>query len=112
MKDRRAVDELSIEELEEILRIRRRDARLERLRQLGKEADLSGFDPLAPKSVEAQPPSLPTDYRRFQEAGATAQYRAQPLDEPGADVEEEPRRPPRRIWMLRKLPCSVGPPAW
>ena len=36
MKDRRAVDELSIDELEEILRIRKREARLERLRQLGR----------------------------------------------------------------------------
>jgi hypothetical protein len=37
MKDRRTVDELSIEELEEVLRVRKREARLERLRQLGKE---------------------------------------------------------------------------
>lgn len=33
MKDRRLVDELSIEELEELLRLRKREARLERLRQ-------------------------------------------------------------------------------
>jgi sortase A len=105
MKDRRTVDELSIEELEEILRIRRREARLERLRQLGKEAELSGLDPLVPRSVEPQPPSLPTDYRRFQEAGATAQYRAHALDEPAADVEEGPRRQRRRIrwdWLRDK----------
>jgi sortase A len=105
MKDRRTVDELSIDDLEEVLRIRRREARLERLRQLGKEAELSTLDPLASRSVEPQLPPLPTDYRRFQGAGATAQYRAQPLDEPGADVEEEPRRPPRRIrwdWLRDK----------
>jgi len=105
MKDRRTVDELSIEELEEILRIRRREARLERLRQLGKEAELSGLDPLAPRSVEPQLPPLPTDYRRFQDAGATAQYRAHALDEPAADVEGEPRRQRRRIrwdWLRDK----------
>ncbi len=36
MKDRRTVDELTIEELEEVLRLRKRQARLERLRRLGK----------------------------------------------------------------------------
>jgi len=103
MKDRRTVDELSIEELEEILRIRKREARLERLRQLGKEAEASGLDPLAPKPAEPQPPPLPTDYRRFQGAGATAQYRARALDE--RLVEEEPRRqwrPIRWDWLRDK----------
>lgn len=36
MRDRRPVDELSIEELEAILRVRKREARLNRLRQQGK----------------------------------------------------------------------------
>jgi len=103
MKYRRAVDELSIEELEEILRIRKREARLERLRQLGREAEAGGFDPLAPKPVEPQPPPLPTEYRRFEDTGATAQYRAHALDEPLA--EEKPRRQRRRIrwdWLRDK----------
>jgi len=103
MKDRRIVDELSIEELEEILRIRKREARLERLRQLGKGAEAGGFDPLAPKPVEPQPPPLPTDYQRLADAGATAQYRAHALDEPVA--EEKPRRKMRRIrwdWLRDK----------
>jgi sortase A len=40
MKDRRPVDELSIEELEEILRLKKREARLERLRtRQGEPAD-------------------------------------------------------------------------
>ena len=105
MKDRRTVDELSIEELEEVLRIRKRKARLERLRQLGREAEGGAFDPLAPRPVEPQPPPLPTDYRRFQDAGATAQYRARALDEPVVEVEEEPRQQPRRIrwdWLRDK----------
>jgi len=105
MKDRRPVDELTIEELEEILRIRKREARLARLRQLGRQAEGGTLDPLAPALVEPQPPPLPTDYRRFQDAGATAQYRAHALDEPVAQVEEKPRRPPRRIrwdWLRDK----------
>ncbi len=103
MKDRRTVDELSVEELEEVLRIRKREARLERLRQLGKEAEASGFDPLAPKPVEPRPPSLPMAYQRFEGEGATAQYRAHALDEPPA--EEKPRRQRHRIrwdWLRDK----------
>ena len=95
MKDRRTVDELSLEELEEVLRIRKREVRLERLRQSGREAKASGFDPLAPMPVEPQPPSLPTDHRRFQGVGATAQYRAYALD--GPPPEERSERQPRRI---------------
>jgi sortase A len=106
MKDRRTVDELSIEELEEVLRIRKREARLERLRQLGKDAEANGFDPLAPRPVEPQPPPLPTDYRRFQGAGATAQYRPYVVDEPVVGrAEGEARKQPRRIrwdWLRDK----------
>jgi sortase A len=105
MKDRRTVDELSIQELEEILRTRKRQARLERLRQLGGDAGGSALDPLAPGSVEPQPPPLPTDYRRFQDAGATAQYRAHALDGPETDAEETSGRQPLRIrwdWLRDK----------
>ena len=105
MKDRRTVDELSIDELDEILRVRKRQARLERLRQLGKETEFSALDPLAPKQVEPQPAPLPTDYQRFHDAGATAQYRAQPLDDPVAETQVEPRPQPRSIrwdWLRDK----------
>jgi sortase A len=105
MKDRRTVDELSIEDLEEILRVRKRDARLERLRRLGKEVDAGtgGFDPLAPKPVEPQASPLPTDYRRFQGTGATAQYRA--YAPAGSEARKKSRRRPRRIrwdWLRDK----------
>ena len=103
MKDRRTVDELSIEELENVLRVRKREARLERLRQLGKKAEAGGFDPLAPKPVELGPAPLPTNHRRFGDAGATAQYRAHALDEPV--VEEKlvrQRRPIRWDWLRDK----------
>ncbi|MBN1811260.1 MAG: class D sortase [Anaerolineae bacterium] len=98
MKDRRIVEELTIEDLEEVLRIRKREARLERLRQMGKDTDAGVFDPLAPKpAVEPQPVPLPTDHRRFQDEGATAQYRVHALDE--SPEEEKPRwRLPRIRW--------------
>jgi sortase A len=98
MKDRRIVEELTIEDLEEVLRIRKREARLERLRQMGKDADAGTFDPLAPKpAVEPQPVPLPTEHRRFQDEGATAQYRVHTLDE--SPEEEKPRwRLPRVRW--------------
>jgi sortase A len=102
MKDRRPVDELSIEDLEEVLRVRKREARLERLRRLGKDAETGALDPLAPKPVELRPP-LPTNHRRFGDAGATAQYRAHALDE--SVVEQEPGRQRRRIrwdWLRDK----------
>jgi sortase A len=98
MKDRRPVDELTIEELEEVLRIRRRETRMERLRQMSKDADEGTFDPLAPKpTIEPQPQPLPTDHRRFQDTGAIAQYRAHAVDEPPTK-ERPPRRPLRIRW--------------
>jgi len=105
MKDRRTVDELSIQELEEILRVRKRQTRLERLRQLDKEAEGNTLDPLAPKAAGPEMPPLPTDYRHFRDSGATAQYRAHALDEPAAEEENLPTRQPRQIrwdWLRDK----------
>jgi sortase A len=98
MKDRRTVDELSIEELEEVLRIRKREARLERLRRLGKGVEAGARDPLAPERVEPLPPPLPEDHRRFQDAGATAQYRVQAVDEVSMGERESVRQPRRIRW--------------
>ena len=103
MKDRRTVDELSIEELEEVLRVRKRGARLERLRQLGKGAEAGNLDPLAPRPVEPQAPPLPMDHRRFQDAGATARYRPRSVDESGGAGETERQaRPIRWDWLRDK----------
>jgi sortase A len=96
MRDRRSVDELTIEELEAVLRLRRRQARVERLRQLGKGAEDSAFDPLIPKTTAPEPPDLPSDHRRFAGEGATAQYRVRPLDE-----GEQPARPERSRRRIR-----------
>ncbi len=79
MKDRRPVDELSIEELEEVLRIRKAEARLERLRRL--KGPVGPVDPLAPEPTEPEPPPIPSDHLRYQEEGATAGFRARPVDE-------------------------------
>jgi sortase A len=111
MKDRRTVHELTIEELEEVLRTRRRDARLERLRQLGREDELNALDPLAPRRVEPSPPSLPDEYRRFGDEGATAQYRPRAVDEPGGEkAPRRERRPIRWDWVRDKglLVIEVG----
>ena len=103
MRDRRAVEDLAIEELEGVLRVRRREARLERLRQLGGEAEASGLDPLTTNPSEPQTPTLPTDYKRFRGEGVTASYRTQQVDAPSA--EEVPTRPAHRIrwdWLRDK----------
>ncbi len=99
MKDRRIIDELSIEELEQVLRVRKREARLERLRRLGKDVEMGNFDPLLPRPVEHQP-SLPTGHRRFQETGATAQLRPHAVDK-AVKAERQPRRI-RWDWLREK----------
>jgi sortase A len=94
VKDRRTVDELSIEELEEILRIRRAEARLERLRKM--QGPLPPVDPLAPEPAAAEPRPLPDEHLRFQEEGATAGFHARPVDEEKARQRE--RRPLKVNW--------------
>jgi sortase A len=98
MKDRRTVDELSIEELEEILRVRKREARLKRLRQ--RNGPLESLDPLGAARV-AQAPSEapPSSHRRFQKTGATSQYRAQPVEEWEGHEEEDETADGRR-WRI------------
>jgi sortase A len=93
MKDRRTVDELSIEELEQILRIRKREARVERLRRQGKSTAHAGFDPLAPEPIDVPAPALPTRHQRYRDSGATAQYRARSMDEP--PEKDVPARQPK-----------------
>ncbi len=61
MKDRRSVDELTIEELEEILRLRKRQARLDRLRRMGKAEEPKEPPPVAPLPM----PRRPRMERRF-----------------------------------------------
>ena len=80
MKDRRPVEELSIEELEELLRVRKREERLRRLRE--RETKAETLDPLArPRSDGPSGPSLPSGHRQFRDTGATLQYRAREVPE-------------------------------
>jgi sortase A len=74
MKDRRIVEDLDIEELERILLIKRREARLARLRQMDRLDPASRRDLLeSPRPVSPLPP-IPTDHRQFQGIGASAAY--------------------------------------
>jgi len=84
MKDRRTVDELSIEELEELLRVRKREQRLRRLR--GRDRESGARDPSEPVSSNSSA-AFPASgrHRRFANSGATAQYRARTV----SDSEDE-----------------------
>lgn len=76
MKDRRFVDDLSLEELERILLIKRREARLARLRQMDRREHVMGRDPLEAPPPLSPPPPIPTAHHRFRGMGASASYRA------------------------------------
>lgn len=82
MKDRRSVDDLSIEELERVLLTKRREARLARLRQMGKSEQVIGRDPLdapLPEPGQIRSPTLPTEHLQFQGMGASASYHTSEL---------------------------------
>jgi sortase A len=94
VRDRRSVDDLTIEELERILAIRKRQARLERLRRYGKVG----------RRVEDVPPPEPDDLIEAPPAEAEA---APPDQEEPADsappVEGEPKTRPLRDRLLLAL---------
>lgn len=62
MRDKRPVDELSIEELERILAIKKREARQQRLQRMQRDGRLvvNGDADEAPDSAEPEPAQLPT----------------------------------------------------
>lgn len=97
MRDRRTVDELSIEELEEILRLRKAQARLERLRRL--KGTPMPRDPLALEGGEGRPPSLPRGHRNYADEGATAGFRARPVE---PEAEPRPSRGVNWAWVRDK----------
>jgi sortase A len=71
MPDRRSVDELTIEELEEILAIRKREtrlARLKRLREDGRVVDVPDpIEPASTKNPEREPRATPRSYYHVNE---------------------------------------------
>jgi len=85
MRDRRTVDELSIEDLEEVLRVRRRDARLARLRRSRGNDGQPAIDPLKSHADGSDLFPLPNGHTQYRDIGSTAQFRSQVLE----DLPEE-----------------------
>ncbi len=100
MKDRRTVDELSIEELEEILRIRKARARIDRLRKV--KGNVPPVDPLTPEPTRVGPPPLPDTHLHFQAEGASAGFQARPVDEEWPPPAPRPPRPINWRWLRDK----------
>jgi len=88
MRDRRPVDELTIEQLEEILRVRKREARLTRIRQQGKTAPPAS-------STTAQATTEPSSERRRSSEGGS---RYSVVIEPEAEESERHGIQWRWIW--------------
>ena len=95
MKDRRFVDDLSLEELERILLVKRREARLARLRQMDRADHALGRDPLESHPPLSVAPPIPTGHRRFNGIGASASYRAVEVEEGGSRFSG--------LWLTRWL---------
>ncbi len=100
MKDRRTIDELSIEEIEEVLRVRKAAARLERLRKVKGEMPLQ--DPLTAQPAVVGPPPLPDRHLDFPGEGATAGFHARAVDEPLHPPPERRSRPINWAWLRDK----------
>jgi sortase A len=98
MKDRRCVDDLPLEELERVLLIRRREARLAQLRRMDRPPLPAGRDPLAAPA----PPPVSTAHREFEGIGASATYRAVEVQEP------QRRTVPVRLLCWLALPSRVN----
>ncbi len=92
MPDRRPVDQVSTEELERILAIRKRKERARRLRRLAIQGRVAQVDPPAPEPGGAMPTFDATGRYRAIEVGA----------EEEAPVEERPRRGVAWSWVFNK----------
>ena len=107
MKDRRSVDDLSIEELERILLTKRREARLARLRQMGKSEQVIGRDPLdapPPEPGQIRSTTLPMEHLQFQGMGASASYHTTELGQ-----QDQARSLARlRYWLAAPLRIKWG----
>jgi sortase A len=97
MADRRTVDELSIEELEQLLFIKRRRARQERLRQLAAEGRLADQSPLlaADASLPGASKSRPAAGGRFQSSNV------RPLSQPSSDGSHQALRTRSKAGRIR-----------
>jgi len=112
MADKRTVDELSIQELEQILLIKRREARQKRVRQLAAEGRLADGSPLL-ADRESPSPGISSRLRsvggRFQppnvqplsEARATGAYGTPPKRRRGGRVRD-------RLLLVLEIVALVG----
>jgi sortase A len=78
LKDRRLVDGLSIEELERILLVKRREARLARVRQGKRSGRVVGRESLEPASSPPTQLAIPTNH--YQCEGIDAEGNGQPIE--------------------------------
>lgn len=86
MKDQRSLDALSLEELEEVLRLRRREARIDLLRERRECA-------ARVESADSRDPSRAPELRRFRNTGAGGVPRRSVGDQQaGADGDDEGAR--------------------
>lgn len=100
MKDRRSVNDLSIEELERVLLIKRREKRLARLRQMDRSEHLTGRDPLELDPPPPMPAPIPTGHRQFKGVGASASYHSVDVDtQPGQSFGSR---------LTRQLSAALG----
>jgi sortase A len=96
LKDRRAVGDLSIEELERILLVKKREARLARLRQMNPSEQVVGRDPLEAASPPLAQAPMPNAHRQFQDVGALDDYRS-------VEVDDESQRARLARWLATPL---------
>ena len=98
MKDHRYVDELSLEELEEALRVRRRDERMKRMQSKSPSNAVKSLDPLRDQTA---PPVQLLDAARPASRDASSALRYSAFVEPGKP--ERKRRPIKWRWIGDRL---------
>ena len=116
MADKRTVDDLSIEELEQVLAIRKREERLKRVRRMEENGRLVGVTPWE------QPTPPPIELPPVEPAGATTRYQSTPVpeDEEAAEswfvrLRQKVRIPPinwrwigNRLLFLVEVTAVIG----
>lgn len=80
MKDHRYVDDLDVEELERVLLIKRREARLDRVRKSRYPGELQRRDPLEPVPPTTVPQPVSSEHQQYQGVGASASYHSVEVD--------------------------------
>ncbi len=100
MKDHRYVDELTLEELEEALQVRRREERLKRMQGRSAPNVVKPVDPLRDQTA---PPVLPLAAPRPAARDTSSVPRYSAVVEPGKLKREPRRRPIKWRWIADRL---------